>query len=172
MSGYTCDRAWSDHFIDPIRRIVGPHLLVPSSFEVDTKEAADLVVLRGRGDLTVAARVRRHGYAERFPNDFTIRSDRATGTRTELAKVLDGFGSVLFYGHQASPDDYAIGRWLLIDLDAFRQRYADGWTGRTLGNGDGTWFRAFDITEARGEPRLVIASDRRPQLGQNRPGAR
>ena len=42
--GYELDRSWSDRFIPAMRQIIGPHLLEPSSFDVDTKQATDLVM--------------------------------------------------------------------------------------------------------------------------------
>lgn len=154
---YQTDRKWSDQFIPAIRAIVGPHLLVPSSLEVDTKEAADLVVLRGR-DMTVACRIRRPGFVDRYPWEFTIRRSRDSGARTELAKLTEGWGDWMFYGHAGA----AIGsveRWFLIDLHAWRQELMRDWwraaTGmpmkhakqaRTISNhGDGTHFIAFDV---------------------------
>lgn len=73
--GYESDRAWSDQFIPAMRQIIGPFLLEPSSFEVDTKQASDLVVLRAR-DQMVACRVRRQGYAERYPYEFTGKPEK------------------------------------------------------------------------------------------------
>jgi hypothetical protein len=56
--------------------------------EQDTREAADLVVLRAR-DVTIACRVRRPKYAM-YRDQFTIRLHRATGTMTEYEKIIDG----------------------------------------------------------------------------------
>jgi hypothetical protein len=57
MTAYRRDRAWSDAFIPAIKKIVGPYLLEPSSFEIDAQQATDLIVLLAR-DLRIAARVR------------------------------------------------------------------------------------------------------------------
>jgi hypothetical protein len=160
---YEHDRAWSDRFIAEIRAIVGPYLLVPSPLEVDRKQAADLIVLRAR-DMTVAARVRRPGYFERYPTQFTIRSRRTNGAKTELAKLLEGWGDWMFYGH-ADDSEEAIGYWMLIDLDAWRRdllmsSYHRGWKERceTRTNGDGsTEFVAFDATTFA--PGVVIGTN-------------
>ena len=95
---YSADRRWSDAFIPAIKQIVGPLLLEESSFEVDTQQAADLVVMNAR-DTTIACRVRRGGYADRYGYEFTIRAKRDTGAKTELEKIIDGFGDWMFYGH-------------------------------------------------------------------------
>ncbi len=149
---YDTDRRWSDAFIPAIKQIVGPLLLEPSSFEVDTKQAADLVVLNAR-DKTIAARVRRHGYSDSYPFDFTIRSHRDTGAKTELQKIIDGFGDWMFYGH-AHSELVNITRWMVIDLPAWRAaiiRHQAPYTKQN--NGDGTQFVAFDI---RRLPRNVL----------------
>lgn len=157
---YKLDRAWSDQFIPAIRQIVGPHLLVPSPLDVDCQQAADLIVLKAR-DMTIAARVRRFGYAERYPYEFTIRSKRDSGHKTELSKLMDGWGDWMFYGH-ASVSEGKLDRWWLIDLHAWRQRllkqgYKKGWCDLVISksNGDGTHFVAFDLR--RFSPSILIA---------------
>lgn len=147
---YAEDRAWSDIYIPAIKRIVGPLLLEEASFEVDTKQAADLVVLKAR-NMMIAARVRRFGYAERYPWEFTIRAHRDSGAKTELQKILDGFGDWMFYGH-AGQRIGEICRWFVVDLDRFRagvtrDSVAKGkeiWWGKKS-NQDGTYFCWFDV---------------------------
>lgn len=167
---YAEDRAWSDQFIPHIRAIVGPRLLVESPLEVDTKQAADLIVLKAR-DMTVAARVRRAGYAERYPWDFTLRSRRDSGAKTEFRKIVEGWGDWLLYGHEGEKSRLA--RWLLIDLhelraemiyDAHRpsRRLPDPM--KPIANGDGTHFIAYNVR--RLPSRIVVASSHpipRPQ---------
>lgn len=164
---YRDDRAWSDRFLPIMRLLIGPHLLIPSSLEVDTQQASDLVVLRGR-DMTIACRVRRHGYADRFPWDITIRAKRDTGARTELEKIVEGWADWMFYGH-ASEDHGAIDRWYLVDLSVWRREFIREGVRSALGrdlhrkrqlrpqsNGDGTHFVAFDVRQFPAD--LVIAS--------------
>jgi len=159
---YGIDRKWSDQFIPAMRKIIGPHLLETSSFEVDTQQAADLVVFRAR-DVTIACRVRRHGYAERYPYDFTIRSARDSGARTELEKFTDGWGDWMFYGH-AAQNDPIVERWWLIDLDAWRAAMIRDHKSIVMvetPNGDGTHFIAFDVRSFQVRPKckpLVIAA--------------
>lgn len=164
---YRDDRKWSDQFLTAIRNIVGPHLLIPSPLEVDMKEAADLIVLRGR-DMTIACRVRRHGYADRYPFDITLRAKRDSGCRTELEKIVEGWGDWMFYGH-ASEDPGAMQRWYLMDLHVWRRELIREGIRSALdrgaqyrgvikpqSNGDGTHFVAFDVR--RFPQALVIAS--------------
>ena len=158
---YRKDREWSDQFIPRIKWIVGPHLLVPSQFEVDAKQAADLIVLRAR-DMTIAARIRRCGYAESYPYEFTIRSKRDSGAKTEMAKLLEGWGDWMLYGH-AAEDPGLISRWWLIDLHQWRERllrtgFSGSWRGFSTekSNGDGTHFLAFDLRKFT--PSILIDS--------------
>ncbi len=158
---YSLDRQWSDRFIPEIRRIVGPHLLTPSSFEVDTQEAADLVVLKAR-DMTIACRVRRPGYAARYPSQFTIRSHRDSGAKTELQKIVDGWGDWFFYGH-STENEKGLELWHLLDLSAWRAHMIRNKGAIQKGqqpNGDGTHFTWFDINSFPANPPIVVASSK------------
>ena len=157
--GYNTDRRWSDLLIPAIKQIVGPLLLETSSFEADTKQAADLVVFRGR-DQTIAARSRRYGYADQYPYEFTIRSARDSGAKTELEKIVEGFADWMFYGH-ASATGVSFDRWMVINLNHFRSALI---TNRNdivchqKSNQDGTHFLSFDIRSFPENPPLLIAS--------------
>lgn len=141
--GYAQDRKWSDAFIPAIKQVVGPLLLEESSFEVDTQQAADLVVMNAR-DKTIACRVRRAGYADRYGYEFTIRSARDNGAKTELEKIVDGFGDWMFYGH-AHQDGMNVSRWMVISLPALRAAIIRKQASPLKqSNGDGTHFIAFD----------------------------
>lgn len=160
---YQSDRSWSDQYIPAIKQIVGPLLLDVSSFEVDTKNATDLIVLRVN-DKMIAARVRRPGYADRYPYEFTIRSQRDSGAETELRKVISGWGDWMFYGHAA--EGGGISRWFVLSLPALRAeliRRPDelGWEKKS--NGDGTHFVAFDLRTFV-EPIIVASSHEVPSL--------
>lgn len=162
MSGYSTDRQWSDRYIPTIKNIVGPHLVVASPFDIDTQQAADLIVLTAR-DLRIAARVRRAGYADRYPYEFTVRSKRDNGVTTELAKLISGWGDWMFYGHAADNETPAISRWWLVDLTVWRMKlmregYKGSWRGlaNEKDNGDGTHFFAFDLRKFG--PSVLVAS--------------
>lgn len=159
---YELDRRWSDRFIPAIKQIVGPYLLEESSFYVDANQAADLVILNAR-DKKIAARVRRHGYAEKYGYEFTIRAHRSSGAKTEMEKIVDGFGDWMLYGHSCS-EERTLDRWLLIDLAALRAalirqnaRY------ETRKNTDGTTgFVAFDVRNL--PENVVIASSHKIEI--------
>lgn len=161
---YQSDRQWSDQFIPQIKRIVGPYLLEPAPLEVDTKQAADLIILRAR-DMTIAARVRRHGYADNYPYEFTLRSRRDSGSKTEMSKITDGWGDWMFYGHEEHPNNGKLGRWFLVDLHAWRahfiregQRTRKSIVHGEKSNGDGTSFCWFDLTSFQSYPPILIAA--------------
>lgn len=163
MGSYSEDRAWSDLFIPEMKRIIGPYLLVESPDEIDKKQAADLIILTGRS-LTIACRLRRAEYAERYPYDITIRSRRTNGTKTEFEKIVDGYGDMMFYGF-ASEDGCSIKRWTIIDLAALRAYLIrEGWKseGRRKPwserkNTDGsTSFAAFDARQL--PPHVIVGA--------------
>lgn len=147
LVSYEQDRKWADDWLPLLRALIGPYLLGQSSFEEDTQCAADLVVLTAK-DMKIACRVRRPGYAKRFPDQFTIRSRRASGSSTELEKIVaDEWGDWLFYGHD---DEHGrIDPWWLINLTVFRHHW---WTNAGVmhrpqtNNGDGTYFTAYPLS--------------------------
>lgn len=152
MSLYDIDRRWSDRFIPEIQQKVGPLLLMASPFEVDAKEASDLIVLKAR-DMRIAARVRRPGYAGKYRYQFTVRSRRNSGAKTEMRKLIEGFADWMFYGH-SDDDEKHLCQWMLIDLNVWRahlleRSYSAGWNtlvADAKSNTDNaTQFMAFDV---------------------------
>lgn len=161
MADYSRDRAWSDQYIPHMKQIIGPHLLVESSFDVDTKRASDLVLMQA-ASLMIACRVRRPGYADRYPNQFTLRYARDSGVETEYSKVVNGWGDWMFYGHADKDEAGKINRWMLINLRHFRAQLINDHSRRTIRNGitpngDGTHFRWFDAKSFAQTPPLLIA---------------
>lgn len=153
---YEDDRRWSDQFIPDIKRLVGPHLLIETPLEIDRREAADLMIFRAT-NLRIAARVRRKGWADRYPYEFTIRSHRDSGAETELSKIAKGFGDWMFYGHEASPG--TVGLWWLINLAAWRLTRNDrAVRSGSKSNGDGTGFAWYDLRSFPAHPPILIAS--------------
>lgn len=121
MTRYTDDRAYSDRFIPRVRDIVGPHLLEPAPAEWDMKHAADLVVLHARS-ITVGVRIRKPGYLEKWPFDFTIRSSLPSKTHTEFNKIMDGWMDLMFYGHgNSDPSNPLLRASMLIDMHVWRK---------------------------------------------------
>ncbi len=139
---YQGDRDWSDRYLPTVKKIVGSYLVDIASATVDQKQATDLVVINA--EKAIGCRVRRPGFYERYPLEFTMRSHRDSGAKTEHAKVKDGWCDWMFYGHAASVANIDIHRWFLLDLDVWREGNTDG---KEISNGDGTYFRAFRVTD-------------------------
>lgn len=147
------DFDWQVKYLQPIKNIVGPMLLDPAPIEQDMRQATDLMVLMAR-DLRIGCRIRRAGYADKYPWDFTLRSRRDSGAETELSKIVNGWGDWLFYGHAEHDEVPSLARWFVIDLHAWRAHMIrDGFRNpaerlvrfKTMPNGDGTYFTAFDV---------------------------
>ena len=161
--GYSNDRSWSAIFIPEIKWIVGQFLIEEATFVDDALNATDLIILKAR-DMRIACRMRRREYADRYPYDFTLRSKRDSGSRTELEKIVNGLGDLMFYGFAKDDVQGGIRRWMLIDLAAWRahlirnlllrRKIAD----QNKSNKDGTGFVAFDIREFRGDPPLIVSA--------------
>ena len=159
------DKDWSDHFIPEIKRVLVAHLckrlIGAAPVEEDRERNTDLIVLTMR-DTRIAARVRRPHCLARFGYDLTIRTERPSGSKTEMEKIVEGWGEFMLYGFSAG-DERTLARWILIDLAAFRvwlDRYmalhAGDRPGTVERNTDGVLFRAFDV---RDFPRTMIVAD-------------
>jgi len=92
MGTYEKRRRWSDQYLREIKDLVGPHLLQATPKWIDIDEASDLMVLGARSQ-TVAARVRKHRYLERYPHDITFRAKTWGGHKSEMEKVMDGLAT-------------------------------------------------------------------------------
>jgi len=117
------DKGWADQFMPDIKAVLGRHLLGEASMAEDSKHATDLVVLQMK-DLRIAVRMRRRKYAENqhYVNQFTIRTERRSGVKTEMAKLIEGWGDYYFYGFEGLHEG-ELGIWNLIDLKEFRVGY-------------------------------------------------
>lgn len=160
---YRGDRNWSDQFIPEVKKIVGQYLLATSDIKQDMAEATDLIVLCAQG-MRIAVRMRRPGAAEKYPWDFTIRRSRTNGARTEMAKIVDGWGDWLFYGHAATLDSCEICRWWLVDLRAWRSHMirSENTAGKpdtraNRNDGGKTRLTAFNLRYFTARPPILIA---------------
>jgi hypothetical protein len=147
------DFKWQQRFIPELKRICGEHLIGEAPYEEDAEHNTDLVVLKLE-PVRIACRVRTYQYYERYPDEFTIRSDRPSGNKTELAKIVEGWGDYILYGF-CTEDESRLTAWTLGNLDVFRlwfNQYIVKHKGRLPGivqnNHDGSSsFRAFRINE-------------------------
>lgn len=150
MAELETDFAWGERYLDDIRR----HLMPTAPLPVDRREATDLMVLELAAGGRVACRMRRPRALAEYPHDVTIRLSRPSGSKTELEKILEGFGDWYFYGF-AHPSRDVVAAYRVLDLEAFRAAYRSGRVRyRDKRNGDGSSdFRAFDT---RGFPPGVV----------------
>lgn len=143
------DYDWQRGLIPQVKQVLAQYLIVEAPFEEDADRNTDLIVLR-LDTVRVACRLRTFDFAKRFPDDFTIRASRPSGAKTELAKVIEGWGDYIFYGFADEAGDGLVG-WLLGDLKVFRLWYnRELYAGRHPGfygrNRDGSSdFIAFDV---------------------------
>jgi hypothetical protein len=155
------DFAFGRRYLDHMRIIVGRHLIAEAPAEEDMQRNTDLIVLR-LDAVRIACRVRRDTYRGRYGEQFTIRAGRPNGTKTELAKVIEGYGDYILYGFGAPNADY-LTAWALGDLRVFRLWLAQSTVraghlpGVERPNTDGSsTFRAFRYADM--PPEFVKAS--------------
>lgn len=163
MNEYEVNRQWSDKYTPTIIRLTGWQLLKPAPPDVDMKQATDLIILTAH-DLKIACRIRRPGFAERYPNQFTLRCYNG-GYKTELEKIISGWGDWFFYGHAKDEQSHLIEPYWLIDLESFRYHYRFNHDVLVTGQRDNsdrkTKFIWFQIDSFPTEPALIIDSSGR-----------
>ncbi len=117
---WQADKAATDVFMPTVKAIMGRIMIVdPTAFE-DQRENTDLKLLVTRGT-RIAVRVRGAEDLARYGHEFTLRSSRPSGTKTELEKIAEGWGDWFFYGFGDTSTGKLL-RYLVIDLAAFRRR--------------------------------------------------
>lgn len=114
------DKAWAGRFLPQLKRICGEYLIGEAPEEEDAQRNTDLIVLRLE-PVRVACRVRRHNVVlnQRYREEFTIRTERPSGIKTELAKIIEGYGDYILYGF-ADESDRRLCAWTLGALRVFR----------------------------------------------------
>lgn len=161
MSGWKTDKRKSDIYLPALKRILGEHLIGEPPVAEDQERNTDLIVLRMEA-VRIAARVRENKWVHSNPNDFTIRSKRPSGVKTELHKIIEGWGDYMIYGF-AEPTGPELAAWHLLDLNVFRLSLATHLInnhgqlpGHLLENKDGSSaFLAFNLNQF--PPQLVVA---------------
>lgn len=153
-TGWQADKRWSDKFLPEIKSILGVHLIGEPPIEEDAERNTDLMVLR-MDAVRIGCRVRKHKYAASYPDDFTMRSGRPSGAKTELTKVIEGWGDYFFYGF-SDPLEQSLAGWILGDLRVFRLWFATSLSAMAAGqapgvhkiNRDGSSsFRVFSVND-------------------------
>lgn len=124
MSHWEEDHAWSALFDRQVKMAIGPHVIGNATVEDDRDRATDLVLATEK--VRIACRIRRWSKqsCDKYGEQFTIRSHRNSGAKTELAKILEGWGDMFFYGW-GCPQSVRLRDWFLIDLGVFRRWHED-----------------------------------------------
>jgi len=117
MTDWRDDKHWSDRFVPEIKAIAGRYLLMVAPEIEDIERNSDLITLH-MNTVRIACRIRRSEYIQ-YADEFTIRCHRAQGGKTELEKIIEGWGDYLFYGI-ADTDEQRLQCWALLDLRVFR----------------------------------------------------
>lgn len=118
------DKHFSDKFLPQIKYILSEHLLIVDSQE-DSLRNSDLVVYRME-TVRIACRIRRYKYFAKYKHQFTIRKSRPSDAKSEIAKIIEGWGDFFFYGF-SNEEETNLVFWSLCDLTVFRL-----WFGRQL----------------------------------------
>jgi hypothetical protein len=161
------DQRWSDRFLPEIKRILGEHLIGKAPDTEDIQRNTDLIVLK-LDAVRIACRIRRFEYLGKFHDEFTIRAERPNGNKTELTKIIEGWGDYFFYGFSDQQEQY-LSAWMLGNLNEFRL-----WFNRQISSNQGQMpgsfilntdnssrFRAFKIVEL---PSEFIVAIKKPEL--------
>lgn len=118
MTEYETNRGWSDRFIPEIKGILGTHLISIAPVAEDQERNTDLMVMT-LDAIRVGCRIRRNRYLQHYGGEFTIRSNYTNGYRTELGKIIEGWGHYFFYGFSDTAEN-GLAKWALADLNVFR----------------------------------------------------
>ena len=153
MKGWEIDKKWSDRFLPEIKRVLGENLIGEPPIEEDQERNTDLVVLKMES-VRIGCRVRRHKYFSGYGDEFTIRAGRPTGAKTEITKIIEGWGNYFFYGF-SDKEEINLSSWVLCDLNVFRlwfNRQLQKCNGRVPGDNrknkdNSSFFLAFNILE-------------------------
>jgi hypothetical protein len=123
---YYMQRRWSDGHMTKVKVAIANEVLRTASDHLDMKEATDLewVSPTGFGRLHIAVRLRKHSYFERYKNEITIRCKSRYDCETELAKILQGRGDLIFYAFLNEQEDDFL-KYTIGDLQVLRQWHRD-----------------------------------------------
>lgn len=130
MKNWESDKKWSDKFLPEIKQLLGLYLINEAPIEEDRERNTDLIVLKMEA-VRIGCRIRRNKYLAYYGNEFTIREGRPSNIKTELTKIIEGWGNYFFYGF-ADESEAALAKWALCDMNIFRL-----WFNRSLVNNSG-----------------------------------
>lgn len=119
MNGWRKDKDWSDGVTATVKSILGLYLIGEAREDEDQERNTDFMVLKIEA-VRIACRIRRPSYSHgEYLGEFTMRCLRPSGCKTELTKVIEGWGDYFFYGF-AGEDGASVPVYTLADLNIFR----------------------------------------------------
>ncbi len=145
------DKRWSDRFLPEIKAFLGQTFIGEATVEDDQMRNTDLITLTIK-PMRFACRVRRYDAFRDYWTEFTLRNSRPLGNKTELEKVLEGWGDYLVYGF-ANQYETSLIQAFIGNLNVFRQWYAEKTARRRIpgiikDNFDGSsTFRVFELQQ-------------------------
>ncbi len=161
---YGIDQEWETSWIPHVLPLISAkHLLEKAPIEKDQNEVTDIMPSMMLRNVRIGLRMRRPEYFDKYSGEITFRSNRETGAKTEFAKILEGWGDLMFYGF-ANPhwkSFRSVRQWTLISLRAVR-RIVKSHNPRltTIDNRDGTSFHPIKIKDWKAlDKKFVIDSN-------------
>lgn len=141
MIGWMRDKKQSDIYLPEVKRILGEFVIFEGTTRQDQFENTDLIVLTAN-QIRIGVRIRNPGFLTKYGHEFTVRCARPNGTKTELEKIMDGWGDYFFYGHG---DGARLVAWGIGRLEELRRHimlerliYGDTYPRPTKTNHDGS----------------------------------
>jgi len=168
VNGWEVDKAKADRYLPEIKSILGRTFIGAAPVEEDQERNTDLIVLKLE-PIRIACRIRTCEYFRRYPAEFTIREGRPSGVKTELTKILEGWGQYFFYGF-SDENQEGLKAWAIGDLNVFRLWFhrqtvrSNGiLPGKQKNNCDGSsCFRAFSWDDLGTE---FVVTKNNPHIG-------
>lgn len=154
MKNWKEDHLWARPLLAKVKQILGMVFFTEPPEEEDQERNTDLWILRLRRKFTdcrVAVRIRRFEQFMKpgYGNEFTIRSSRPSGAKTELQKMLDGWAQYFFYGfankHATNFQKYTLAdlHWITCWIKHYQVEHSE-LPGIEMPNPDGSSkFRVF-----------------------------
>ena len=125
-TGWRGLKEWSDQYMPAVKIVLEAHrllfttraIITEASRQEDMAHNTDLVVVVV-GASKIACRIRSENFMRYYPDEFTIRSEVVSGAKTELEKVLEGWGDYYLYGF-GNEKTKGLLLWHICRYDIFR----------------------------------------------------
>ncbi len=154
---YNQNRSYSDGYMSSVKSILGQAIISESTFKQDTEEGFDLITPNTK---KIACRVRDYDRYKQYIQEFTIRSRSEYNKKTEIHKILEGYGDWMFYGFTQGND---VKYWSIIDLDIFRSNHTTAHYKENKNYDGNTKFRAYKLGTF--PPDIIIKTNINVQFG-------